>query len=333
MNAQNSENDLLAGFRSQVKWLPTNEDINPFKRYRPLRPFVMWYNTRRMNRWLSKELDSRLSSRHEVSEAAKLKRSKPVIDLALDAYLAERGDNPTSGMDATFKDFAISQIKLFIFAGHDTTSSTLCYVYYLLHSHPAAAANLTDELNAVFGTDLAQTPALIAANPHLLNKLPYTTAIIRETLRLFPPASTLRKGQPGFSLTVPHAPSSLPTYPFTVWVIHQAMHRSAELWPQPDTFLPERWLVPEGDPLYPVKGAWRPFEFGPRNCIGQEVAMLESKIIIACTVRSFEVRPAYEELDRARGEVRRTLMGERAYQILLGSAKPSDGMPARVRVR
>lgn len=61
--------------------------------------------------------------------------------------------------------------------------------------------------------------------------------------------------------------------------------------------------------------------------------MLESKIIIACTVRSFEVRPAYEELDRARGEVRRTLLGERAYQILLGSAKPSDGMPARVRVR
>lgn len=95
----------------------------------------------------------------------------------------------------------------------------------------------------------------------------------------------------------------------------------------------------EGDPLYPVKGAWRPFEHGPRNCIGQEVAMMESKVIVACTVRMFEVRPGYAEWDslrgRGSGEMGKGMevAGERAYQVLVGSAKPREGMPARVRLR
>jgi len=345
MNAQTSENDLLAGFRSQLRWLPLGSEINPFKKYRPLRPLVYWYNTRRMDRWLSRELDARFSSRQGVSEAAKLKRSKPVIDLALDAYLASTttGMNgqqkPPAGIDATFKAFAISQFKLFIFAGHDTTSTTLCYIYYLLSSHPRALAALIAELESVFGPDPSQTPALIAQNPHLLNKLPYTTATIRESLRLFPPASTLRTGIPSLSLSVPSSPLKYPTYPFTIWVVSQAMHRDPTLWAHPDAFLPERWLVSEGDPLYPVKGAWRPFEHGPRNCIGQEVAMVESKVIVACTVRMFEVRPGYAEWDSLRGKGSGKMgkgmevAGERAYQVLVGSAKPREGMPARVRLR
>ncbi|MCJ1247131.1 hypothetical protein MMC30_004342 [Trapelia coarctata] len=334
MNAQTSSNDLLDGFRSQVQWLPLGNEINPFRKYRPLRPLVFWYNLRRMNNWLSRELDARFSSRQATHFPPTLKRSKPVIDLALDAYLASRGESPaTTGMDSTFKSFAITQIKLFLFAGHDTTSSTLCYVNYLLASHPAALATLTEELDTVFGTDLSETAELIAQNPHLLNKLPYTTAVFRETLRLFPPASTLRQGSPSFSLSIPNHPTPFPTFPFTVWIVSEAMHRCPLLWPRPDEFLPERWIVPEGHELYPVKGAWRPFEFGPRNCIGQEVAVLESKIIIACTVRMFEVLPAYREWDQLRGREGGRVAGERAYQVLLGSAKPSDGMPARVRLR
>ena len=334
MDAQRTTNDMLAGFRSQVKWLPTGQDRNPLKIYNPMRPVMYWYNTRRMNRWLSKELDARLSSRIELGQAAKLKRSKPVIDLALDTYLAEQGEKPSAGMDPNFKTIAMSMIKLFLFAGHDTTSSTLCYMYYLLQKHPSAQAKLTAELNTVFGTDTTKTAALITENPQLLNKLSYTTAVTKEALRLFPPASTLRQGEPGFFLH-PTSDSGLqlPTDGFVIWAIHHAIHRNPSLWPQASEFLPERWLVPEGDPLYPVKGAYRPFEFGPRNCIGQEVAMLETKIIMALTVREFAVQPAYAEFDRSMGRDGMTLNGERAYQILLGSAKPADAMPCRVRMR
>jgi cytochrome P450 len=335
MNAQTSTNDLLAGFRSQVVWLPQGDEVNPFKKYKPLRPFIYWYNTRRMNRWLSRELEARFASRKEVGQAEKLKRSKPVIDLALDTYLSESNLDieKSTTLDATFKEFALRQIKLFMFAGHDTTSSTLCYMYYLLHKHPSCRAKLVAELDSVFGADTSKTAELIKNNPHLVNKLPYTTAVMKETLRLFPPASTLRQGSPTFTLSIPGDPKPYPTDGKIVWVIHQAMHRSSSLFPSPDSFIPERFLVLEGDPLYPVKGAWRPFEWGPRNCIGQEVAMLETRIIMALTVREFEIVPGYEEYDRSAGVRSKRLLGERAYQILCGSAKPAQGMPVRVTVR
>jgi cytochrome P450 len=333
MNAQRSTNDLLAGFRSQADWLPLLTEMNPFKIYNPLRPLMYWYNARRMNRWLSKELDFRFSSRKDLGDAAKSKRSKPVIDIALDTYLSEYTDDQAkpAGLDATFKAFAITQIKLFMFAGHDTTASTLCYLYYLLYKIPSCRAKLVAELDTVFGTEVSKTADLIKSSPHLLNKIPYTTAAIKETLRLFPPGSTIRIGNPDFTLSVPGFSTPFPT-DMAVWVIHQAMHRSEELWPSPDAFIPERFLATDGDPLYPVKGAWRPFELGPRNCIGQELAMLELKIVMALTVREFEVIPGYEEYDKQRGVKSKTVFGERAYQILRATAKPAQGMPARVRV-
>ena len=87
-----------------------------------------------------------------------------------------------------------------------------------------------------------------------------------------------------------------------------------------------------GHPLYPVKGAWRPFEFGPRNCIGQELALLEVRIVLALTVRRFEVRNAYEEWDRVNPGKRGEVHGQRGYQVLLGSAHPQAGFPCRVRM-
>lgn len=120
-----------------------------------------------------------------------------------------------------------------------------------------------------------------------------------------------------------------------VWSVTYALQRSPDLWPEPEKFIPERWLVKEGDPLFPIKGAWRAFEFGPRQCIGIELAMIEMKIIMALMLRQFNFKAAYEELDAASGKekLRTTPEGERAYQVCIASAKPSDGMPARVSRR
>ena len=62
-----------------------------------------------------------------------------------------------------------------------------------------------------------------------------------------------------------------------------ALHRHANDWPAPIKILSERWLVEEGDPLYPFKGVYRPFEFGPRNCSEQELAMQEPKKFLVMT--------------------------------------------------
>ena len=306
--------------------------MNPFKRWNPIRPLAHWYYTHVIYQYIARELENRFASRQESIDTSdkKLPKSKTIVDLALDTYLEEQtGLATTSKMDATFEKFAVSQMKIFILAGHDTTSSTLCYIFYLLSKNPPALQRIRAEHDAVFGSSLAETPSVILCNPHTLNQIPNTLAVIKEALRLFPPASSVRDGDANFALT--HDGRQYPTEGCIVWSLHQAMHREPLYWPEPDTFLPERWLVPQGDPLYPVKGAWRPFEFGPRNCIGQELAMLEIKLVLAMTVREFEVQACYEEWDRGKGRWGPTMVnGEKAYQSAAGTVRPRDGFPCRV---
>lgn len=261
------------------------------------------------------------------------KRSRTIIDLALDNYLAEQA--PTAdgkhGIDAAFKDAATCHIRTFLFAGHDTSSSTLCYCYHLLSIHPHVRDRVVEEHNRILGPDVGQAASRISDQPQLLNQLPYTFAVIKETLRLYPPASSTRNGEPGFLVTAPGG-RQCPTEGFMVWSNHAAIHRNPDFWPQPDDFLPERWLVEKH--LSPaVKGAWRPFEHGPRNCIGQELATLEIRLILALTLREFKIESAYDEWDKVKQRKRpKTVDGDRAYQILSGAAHPSDGFPCRVSI-
>ncbi len=198
MHAQTSENDFVAAFRNQLTWLPRSNELNPFRILNPLRPIVFQYNKWRMDRFVSKVMNERFAALPGVQGKEKDNRKKrPVIDLALDAYL---NDTKSTTIDATFKRFAIDQIKTLMFAGHDTTSSTICNVAYMLYKHPEALQRVRQEYDDVFGTDVEQTAAGIREDPYRLNRLPYSVAIIKEVLRLFPPASSIRKGVPGLFL-------------------------------------------------------------------------------------------------------------------------------------
>lgn len=200
MNAQTTENEFVSAFRNQLTWLLRHDAINPFVLLNPARPIVFAYNKWRMDRFVSRALDERFANRPEKSTSNGTgKRHRPVIDLALDAYLDEENVKSTT-IDATFKSFATDQIKIFMFAGHDTTSSTICYVARTLSNHPDAMRKVRTEYDDVFGKDIKQTAQKVKDNPYLLNKLPYSVAIIKEILRLYPPASSVRKGMPGFFL-------------------------------------------------------------------------------------------------------------------------------------
>lgn len=285
-----------------------------------------------MVQYVSRELDSRFIENrlHKGSDA---KRSRTIIDLALENYLADKGpkNDNSGGMDATFKDAAICQIRTFLFAGHDTSSSTLCYCYHLLSLHPRVRDKVVKEHNRVLGPVLNQAAPQISKRPHLLNQFPYTLAVMKETLRLYPPASSTRSGEPGFTVTAPDG-RHCPTDGFLVWSNHVAIHRNSDYWEHPNDFLPERWLVGKDDPLSPAaKGAWRAFELGPRNCIGQELALLEIKLVLILTLREFRIESAYDEWDKMKlPKGPKTVDGDRAYQILLGAAHPSDGFPCKV---
>lgn len=242
-----------------------------------------------------------------------------------------RGTRP-SKLDPAFKKWATTQIRLFLFAGHDSTSSTICYIFYLLESDPEALAKVRAEHDAVFGgpSSLATVPDQIRQNPSSLNQLPYTTAVIKETLRLFPPASAFRDGRPGLFLTDAKG-RKYPTEGTNLWVLHSAVQRNEKYWSEPLAFRPERWL---GGAHSIPKGGWRPFEHGPRNCLGQTLAVLDLKITLVLTVREFEISNAYGEWDRLhRPAGIKTVNGERAYQMQTGGAHPADGFPCRVRLR
>ncbi|OTA94170.1 hypothetical protein M434DRAFT_384264 [Hypoxylon sp. CO27-5] len=86
-----------------------------------------------------------------------------------------------------------------------------------------------------------------------------------------------------------------------------------------------------GDPLYPVKGGWRLFEYGPRNCLGQILAMLDVKITLALTVRESDVRHAYQEWDSLHPTSKaKRVNGGRAYQTQSRGADPTNGYPCCV---
>lgn len=313
----------------QIRWLTFGADVNPLERYNPLRPFVHWYNKRRMDHYLFPELKRRMANHQSKGSSLIAKHTKSVMDLALTAYMSENSENQAIwGMDRTFAKFAMSQIKLFLFSGHDTTSSTMCYIFYILSLNPSVLSRLRAEYDETFGLDLGKTAALVIKHPYLLNQLSYTLAVIKETLRMYPAVSSTRAGEPGFNV-VDEQGRQFPTDGFLVWANPQPIQRDPAYWLRPDEFLPERWLVPTGDSLYPVKGAWRPFEYGPRNCIGQELAMIEMKIMMVMALRRFDIKPVYEEMDGQKpdGKVK-TVYGQRGYQIQ--RAQPSDDLPCRV---
>lgn len=334
-DAQRTKNTFTTALRAQIRWLSFGNEANLFERWHPLRPLMRRWNARQMVQYVSQELDNRFVHNRKNKDRMDKERSKTIIDLALEKYLADQARNRggAEGMDETFKNAAICQIRTFLFAGHDTSSSTLCYCYHLLSLHPHVRRSMVDELDKVLGEDVGQAASRIAKSPHLLNQLTYTFAIIKETLRLYPPASSTRSGEPGFTVASPDG-RQCPTEGLLVWSNSVAIHRNPDFWPQPNDFLPERWLVDKSDPLFPAaKGMWRAFEYGPRNCIGQELALLEVRLILALTVREFSIESAYDKWDRLKPpKGPKTVNGDRAYQILLGAAHPNDGFPCKVSI-
>ena len=283
-----------------------------------------------MDYYIGNELDKRY--KECKADPGNLRR-KAVIDLVLQAYVPEHAASKPEKLDPEFRAFAIRQIRLFVFAGQDSTSSTICYSFHLLSQNPAALARLRAEHDTVFGTDRSAALSILEKQPHLINDLTYTTAVIKEVLRLFAPAGSSRQGKPNVNITDDQG-NVCPTDEAMIWMIHVEMHRAPKYWKRPEEFLPERWLIEPSHELYPMKGAWRPFEYGPRNCVAQSVVMAELCVVLACIVRQFDFKPAYDEWDALHPRKgAKTYRGERAYQIEEGAAHPVERYPCRVSLR
>jgi len=214
---------------------------------------------------------------------------------------------PTLGQITTDASLAIS-------AGADTTSSALTSCIYCLTKNPADLKRLREEVDALFSDGDDEN---VLFDNQKLAELKFLNAVINETLRLFPPVPSgiERAPYPGTGTKVfgehvlPEGNSvTIPTY---------ALHRDPRYFaPLPDAFWPERWTLAEhnkGDISSEGRSfenveiveadapkpkithnmvAFIPFSYGPRNCIGMRLAMLEMRIVLSLLVRKFDFAPA-----------------------------------------
>lgn len=173
--------------------------------------------------------------------------------------------------DAAMRDEVIT----LILAGHETTSNALTWTVSLLAQHPQITAQLHAELDAV----LADEPLALETLP----KLPYTLMVIKEALRLFPPAWALNGRQASADTQVGDYVIPKDTIVLLSPYVH---HRLEEYFPEPDRFDPTRF-EPQREKALP-KHAYMPFGAGPRICIGNSFAMLEAQLILAAMVHRFD---------------------------------------------
>lgn len=170
---------------------------------------------------------------------------------------------------------ARDEIVTLFLAGHETTANTLNWTWMLLAQHPEVEAKLHAELDSVLGD---RPPALAD-----LKKLPYTEMVIKESMRLYPPAwiysraalDNVKLGR--FDVTAGDV----------VAINAYGAHRNPNLWDEPNAFIPERFNA-ENEAKIP-RYAYVPFGGGPRVCIGNSFAMMEAQLLLATIAQRFRL--------------------------------------------
>jgi cytochrome P450 len=176
------------------------------------------------------------------------------------------------GTQMTPQQLRDESMTLFL-AGHETTALTLSWAWYMLSENPASEGRLHEELHRV----------LAGRAPQLgdFERLPYLRAVVSETLRLYPAAYILARTSV--------APCTLAGYDFpadtTMIMAQWVMHRDPRYFDDPESFRPERWL--DGLENRLPAGAYFPFGDGPRRCIGQGFALLESALVLATIAQKY----------------------------------------------
>lgn len=194
----------------------------------------------------------------------------PRSDL-LGTLLDARDDDGAGMSDAQLRD----EVMTLFLAGHETTSLALAHALYLLSLNPQAEERLHEEIAHVLGDRLPTADDV--------RKLVYTDQVLKETMRLYPPAwSTGRETVEPYELHGCKIPvgSQLIT---SQWIVH----RDARWYPEPERFDPDRWSADRAKEI--PRYAYFPFGGGPRVCIGNHFAMMEATLLLAMIVQRFHV--------------------------------------------
>jgi cytochrome P450 len=228
------------------------------------------------------------------------RRRQPGRQDLLTLLLEAKDEDDHSGMsDKQVRDEVLT---LFI-AGHETTASGLAWALYLLGRDAEALRRARAEADALGG----RLPGYAD-----LPLLPYCLQVFKEALRLYPPIYVFGRQ----ALTdVEVGGYRLPAGTIVI-ITPYALHRRADVWPDPERFDPTRF-TPEAEESRP-REAYLPFSGGPRTCIGNHFALMEGPLVLATIL-------ARAELELAPGTV--------VEPEPSATLRPKGGVPMRVRVR
>jgi cytochrome P450/NADPH-cytochrome P450 reductase len=201
-------------------------------------------------------------------------------------------------VDSEGKHFTDEEIRqeamVFVLAGHQSTGDLMAWVMYVLMTNPSVLQACQDEVDRVL-------PNRMIPTYEKLNELNICESVIWETLRLYPPIPFfVRQCIREHTITSPNQQIFIPL-DATILINTYLIHREEKYWPKPQVFDYTRWMR---DPVTHLKPklahpyCYLPFSSGPRNCIGQNFALLEAKVILAMFVQKchLELHPKHQKI-------------------------------------
>jgi cytochrome P450 len=173
------------------------------------------------------------------------------------------------------------EVMTVVLAGHETTAIALSWTFYLLGKHPEIEAKLTSELEEVLA---GRSPTV-----EDLPRLRYADAIIKESMRLYPPAWAIGREAVGeCEIGGYHVPTRT-----QMFISQYVTHRDPRFFDEPEVFDPSRWH--DGRTQNLPDYAYFPFGGGPRLCIGSNFAKMEAALLLATVAREFHLESASGE--------------------------------------
>ncbi len=221
--------------------------------------------------FMNKMVDEIVAERRKNAEAAEVKKDMlGAMMTGVDRSTGEQLD------DVNIR----YQINTFLIAGHETTSGLLSCTLYALLKHPEVLKKAYQEVDRVLGPDTDATPTY-----QQVTQLTYITQILKEALRLWPPA-------PAYGIAPLNDETIGGKYKLKkntfITILVMALHRDPSVWgPNPDAFDPENFSR-EAEAARPVN-AWKPFGNGQRACIGRGFAMHEAALAIGMILQRFKL--------------------------------------------
>ncbi|KAG9122297.1 cytochrome P450-dit2 [Ceratobasidium sp. 392] len=227
-------------------------------------------------------------------------RGRDILTLLTKANEAEGSENHIS------RDEMIGHMNVFIFAGHETTSTAVSRILSILANNKQVQVKLREEIHSYFQEHQDDT------NHDALLELPYLDAVVRETLRMHGPVSNLVRQSQVDTVIPLEYPIDTPTGKITSIPIKKGTRISMNIvmanryhktWGErADEFWPERWIgnkldevTEPGSHLPGVYSSMMTFGGGPTSCIGFKFAVLEIKVMIATLVKTFGFKPSERE--------------------------------------